>query len=262
MRDDALQNALASLSAIEDYRARAGKADVFGLSCHEGNPDASVFDAETTLGCFDLRSDSVLVDMGCGEGTLLARAAEIVTRGRLTGIVPTPEEVSTVRLHLENPRIEIRQGFADATGLPSGCADFIVCNNVLLLVPQPELALTEIARIGKPGATIHIGAQPFVDEFASHRFKNSIPHVLLSAVKNGGISSAAKVLAFIVRELLHGRFRYLGRGKVFWITPPEFAKMAKRHSLTVVNSARQARRTRESTIVESETRMRYVLRRV
>jgi tRNA G46 methylase TrmB len=118
--DDALQNALASLSAIEDYRARAGKADVFGLSCHEGNPQASAFDAETTLGCFDLRSDSVLVDIGCGEGTLLAGAAEIVTRGQLIGIVPTPEEVAAVRRHLDYARIDIRQGYADATGLPFG----------------------------------------------------------------------------------------------------------------------------------------------
>src|SRR3954468_5550058 len=114
MPDDALQNALASLSAIEEYRLRARQGDVLGLSCHEGNPDASAFDATATLACFDLKPDSVLVDIGCGEGTLLAHAAETVTRGRLIGILPTAEEVSATRRHLGDTRIEIRQGLADA----------------------------------------------------------------------------------------------------------------------------------------------------
>lgn len=262
MRDDALQNALASLSPIEDYRLRACSADVYGLSCHEGRPEASDFEASTALASFDLRPDATLVDIGCGEGTLLAQAAETVTRGRLIGIVPTPEEVLAVTRHLDDRRIDIRQGLADATGLPPASADFVFCNDVLLLVPEPELALKEIARIAKPGALIHIGGQPFIDEFSAHRFKNSIVRVMVSAAKNGGLRTAANVLAFVLRETLRGRLRHLGRAKVFWTSPADFAAMAGRHGLAVVASARQARRARDGSIVESETRMRYVLRRV
>jgi ubiquinone/menaquinone biosynthesis C-methylase UbiE len=173
-----------------------------------------------------------------------------------------PEEVSATRQHLGNPRIEIQHGLAEETGLPSAFADFVVCNGVLLLVPRPELALQEIARIAKSGATIHISSQPFVDEFADSRFKNSIFRVVASAGKNGGIGTALKALSYIAREVLHGRLRYLGRSKVFWIAPRDFAKLAERHGFALVSSARQLRRTRQGTIVGSETRMRYVLRRM
>jgi SAM-dependent methyltransferase len=261
MPDDALQNALASLSPIEDYRARASKGDVFSLSCHEGNPEASAFDAKATLACFSLQPDSVLVDIGCGEGTLLAQAAEAVTRGRLIGILPTAEEVAATQRHLGKPRIEIRQGFADATGLPSGFADFVVCNGVLLLVPQPERALQEIARIAKADATIHIGSQPFADEFAGRRFKNSVPRVLASAFKNGGVATALKALSFILREALQGRLHTLGRSKVFWMAPDDFAVLARRCGLTVVECLRQQRWNKDGSVAESTTRMRYVLRR-
>ena len=262
MPDDALQNALASLSPIEDYRARAGGPDPFGLSCHDGNPQASIFEARTTLACFDLRPDSVLVDIGCGEGTLLAQAAETVGSGQLIGILPTPEEVSAARRHLEKPQIEIRQGLAEATGLARGSADFVVCNGVLLLVPQPELALKEIARIAKPDALIHIGSQPFVDEFADRRFKNSVARALASALKNGGPVTAAKAFVFVLRELLNGRLRYLGRSKVFWIAPSDFAAMARRHGLAVIEIVRQQRCDKDGIVIESQTRMRYLLRKI
>jgi SAM-dependent methyltransferase len=261
MPDDALQKALASLSTIEDYRLRACKGDVFGLSCHEGDPEAPAFHATSTLVYLPLQPQSVLVDVGCGEGTLLAQAAETVTRGRLIGIVPTPEELSAVTAHLGNPKIEIRQGLAEATGLPSDFADFVVCNNVLLLVPRPELALQEIARIAKAGAAIHIGSQPFADEFADRRYKNSILRVLASALKNGGPVIAAKAFAFVLRELANGRLHYLGRSKVFWIAPPDFAALTARCGLAVIESHMQRRRQRDGSIVETETRKCYVLRR-
>jgi len=262
MPDDALQHALASLSAIEDYRLRALRGDVFGLSCHDGDPEGAAFHAKETLPYLALQPESVLVDVGCGEGVLLAQAAQTVTRGRLIGIVPTPEEVAAVTAHLGNPRIEIRQGLAEATGLPSGFADVVVCNNVLLLVPRPELALQEIARIAKPGATVHIGSQPFEDEFADHRFKNSILRALVSALKNGGPVVAAKALAFVLRELAKGRLHTLGRSKVFWIAPADFAALAARYGLAVIESHMQLRRKRDGTIVETPTRKCYVLRRV
>ncbi len=262
MPNDALQNALASLSPIEDYRARAGGPDPFGLSCHDGDPQASIFEAKMALAGFDLRPGSVLVDIGCGEGTLLAQAAESVSNGQLIGILPTPEEVSAAQRHLEKLKIEIRQGLAEETGLPAGSADFVVCNGVLLLVPQPELALKEISRIAKPGAVIHIGAQPFVDEFADRRFKNSVGRALASALKNGGPVIAVKAFVFVVRELLNGRRRYLGRSKVFWIAPSDFAAMAGRHGLAVIQSVRQQRCDRDGTVIESKTRMRYVLRKI
>jgi hypothetical protein len=127
----------------------AREGDVFGLSCHEGNPDASAFDAKATLACFALQPDSVLVDIGCGEGTLLVQAADTVAHGRLIGILPTAKKSSS-RAGISVITELNSAGLADAIGLPSGSADFGVCNGVLLLVPRPELALQEIARMQSP----------------------------------------------------------------------------------------------------------------
>ncbi len=106
-----------------------------------------------------LTADDTLVDIGCGDGTLLLLAKKLGV-SNATGLHATDEEASIVR----NLGLEVRQGFTDSLPLPDESASsVVVCNNVLLVVPREKIpaSLREIYRVAKPGARILIGEIPF-----------------------------------------------------------------------------------------------------
>jgi ubiquinone/menaquinone biosynthesis C-methylase UbiE len=106
-----------------------------------------------------LQSGDDLVDIGCGDGTLLRMAERIGTRSAI-GLLATDEEVALVR----RSGLNIKQGFTDLLPIGDASASVVVCNNVLLVVPREKIpaSLREIYRIAKPGARIFIGEIPFV----------------------------------------------------------------------------------------------------
>ena len=100
-----------------------------------------------------------LVDIGCGDGTLLRMALTIGVRSAL-GFLATPEEVKLVRA----TGLNVRQAFSDRLPIPDASASVVVCNSVLLVVPREKISasLSEIHRVARPGGRIYIGEIPFV----------------------------------------------------------------------------------------------------
>ena len=107
----------------------------------------------------NLHSGDDLVDIGCGDGTLL-RIAERVGARSAIGLLATDEEVAVLRRF----GLEARQALTDKLPLPDQCASVIVCNNVMLVVPREKIpaSLAEIYRIARPGARIFLGEIPFL----------------------------------------------------------------------------------------------------
>jgi ubiquinone/menaquinone biosynthesis C-methylase UbiE len=106
-----------------------------------------------------LRAEDDLVDIGCGDGTLLRMGQRAGVRSAI-GLLATEEEVDLLR----GSGLEARQGLTHQLPLPSECASVVVCNSVLLIVPRENIpaSLREIYRVAKPGARIYIGEIPFV----------------------------------------------------------------------------------------------------
>ena len=104
-----------------------------------------------------LTAEDDLVDIGCGDGTLLLLAKNAGVHSAI-GFHATEEESAIVR----NLGIDARQGFTDSLPLPDECASVVVCNNVLLIVPREKIpgSLREIHRVAKPGARVLIGEIP------------------------------------------------------------------------------------------------------
>ncbi|MGR4878363.1 class I SAM-dependent methyltransferase [Streptomyces sp. LARHCF249] len=101
-----------------------------------------------------LAGGEVLVDYGCGPGTVADRAARRLG-ARVLGVDTSPEMLALARgsdtavaeYHL------VRNG--RAAGLADGCADAVMCNHVLASLPTEEAVLavfTEIRRLLRPGA--------------------------------------------------------------------------------------------------------------
>jgi SAM-dependent methyltransferase len=114
---------------------------------------------EDIVRAVDLHAGDDLVDIGCGDGTLLRMAEEL--RARAIGLLATEEEVAVLRRF----GLEAKQAFTDRLPLPDACASVVVCNNVLLIVPREKIpaSLQEIHRIAKPGARVFLGEIPFME---------------------------------------------------------------------------------------------------
>ena len=98
-----------------------------------------------------LTAEDDIVDIGCGDGTLLLLAKKAGVHSA-TGFHATEDEAAIVR-HLG---VDARQGFTDSLPLVDECASVVVCNNVRLIVPREKIpaSLREIHRLAKPGARV------------------------------------------------------------------------------------------------------------
>jgi ubiquinone/menaquinone biosynthesis C-methylase UbiE len=96
---------------------------------------------------------SRFVDLGCGSGCFLCVAARDYDQ-HIVGVDSNP---MAIRLAKERgagllERISLRIGDIGDTGFPTATFDGAVSLDVLLLVPDKNSALREVARILKPGA--------------------------------------------------------------------------------------------------------------
>ncbi|MCQ6246206.1 class I SAM-dependent methyltransferase [Streptomyces malaysiensis] len=105
-----------------------------------------------------MRPGRILVDAGCGTGGVglwLARALA----ARLIGFDLSPVAVAQAtarRAHFLAPagRAAFRVAELDATGLPDGCADGVVCVDALSLAADRGGAVCELGRLLAPGARL------------------------------------------------------------------------------------------------------------
>ncbi|MFG3280828.1 class I SAM-dependent methyltransferase [Streptomyces sp. NPDC048111] len=101
-------------------------------------------------------ADDVLLDFGCGPGTVAGRAARQLGV-RIIGVDTSPEMLALAR-GLGTPGAEyhlVRDGRAD--GLPDACADAAMCNHVLASLPDERAVLSvfaEIRRLLRPAAPL------------------------------------------------------------------------------------------------------------
>jgi len=91
-----------------------------------------------------LRASDDLIDIGCGDGTLLRLAAKVGVRNAI-GYLATEEEATLVRA----TGLDVRQAYSDRLPAPDASASVVVCNNVLLIVPREKVlpSLREMHRV-------------------------------------------------------------------------------------------------------------------
>lgn len=149
-------------SGIDVYRFRADAKNVNWLTGRGDNASGTDHVAQSIVDLFVLASGTVFVDVGCGDGTTLRKAAiqgVDPISGRLIGILPSLEECVRVRNHLaesfenEISTIQILNANMEDTKLASNSVDILVVNSVLHLAGNTsgmvERALAEFHRILK-----------------------------------------------------------------------------------------------------------------
>jgi ubiquinone/menaquinone biosynthesis C-methylase UbiE len=110
---------------------------------------------EWMLKLIDLESGDVVLDVGCGTGTLLLAAAERVgPSGALHGIEPSTEMAAHARQKAEarGVSLEVVEGSAGSLPYPPASFDAVFCTLVLHHLPTPmrDVAIREMRRVLRP----------------------------------------------------------------------------------------------------------------
>jgi N-acetylglutamate synthase-like GNAT family acetyltransferase/predicted O-methyltransferase YrrM len=103
----------------------------------------------------DPRPGEAVLDLGCGAGGEVLRAARLVgPRGRAVGVDMTDEMLERAREALRGSgltNVEFLKGEIESLPLPDAAFDLIISNCVLNLSPDKASALREAFRVLKPG---------------------------------------------------------------------------------------------------------------
>lgn len=130
----------------------------------EGIPEISIESFAGTGNPFslgDIQPGERVVDVGCGAGIDSLIAAKMVgPTGGVIGVDMTPAMLAKARRSAAEGRftnVEFLDGYAESLPVPDAWADVVISNGVLNLIPDKAAALSEMARVLKPGGRLQIG---------------------------------------------------------------------------------------------------------
>ena len=250
--------------AVERYRYLA-KPDfgIHKLAGHgdDGEPNVH-FLSSRILDVLKPDENDVVVDIGCGDGHLLASAAEL---GSLCiGVIPTEEEQT--KLQSTIPGVTFTVGLAQKLPLAPQTASKIVCNGVLLLLESQEnvtSALQEIARIAIPGARIWIGEVPSADEFSAFHVYNrgSVVGLLWHELSDKGLRSFLSTLKLALKSMLTKETLLINSYGLFYSPPESFIHVAEECGLRIENCSKHVSLNGSGKPVQSLYRYNYIFTR-
>jgi ubiquinone/menaquinone biosynthesis C-methylase UbiE len=124
--------------------------------------------------------DQNVLDVGCGTGIVARTAAD---RGATVTGLDLNEAMLTVARRLR-PDLTWRQGDAAALPFPDAAFDVTLCQSALMFVPDPTVAMREMARVTVADGTVGVqiwaspdrqrGFRPLADAVARHAGPDSV----------------------------------------------------------------------------------------
>lgn len=260
-------------SLIETYKYKAKSKDINELTGRTGRPDLTAYVINQIVSKIPMKADSVLVDIGCGDGLLLKEMIKKGIdgyKGRLIGILPTKEEVSRVREHLlqaataEESLISIEYGMAEKTALPREYADIVICNSVLHGAGQSinnvEASLKEFERILKVGGLLYIGELPESNEISGSvkYVGDSIIGWLFWVLKKQGYSAFWRRFKQTIVALFTDEPFLIVPKTMFYMAANDFINLLKRYGFEVREYFKHKEINQEGKEYDSPTRVNYI----
>jgi arsenite methyltransferase len=108
-----------------------------------------------------IEEGATVLDLGCGAGTDLLIAAQMVgPSGHVIGVDMTPGMLSLAMASARAigiaDRVELHQALIESLPLPDEEVDIVISNGVIDLVPDKDAVFAEIDRALKPGGRLQI----------------------------------------------------------------------------------------------------------
>lgn len=142
-----------------------------------------------SLAAAQLRPGLTVVDVGSGTGTMCRHFAGVVgADGRVVGVEPNPVLRGIAEQRAAEAEAVVEFVDASAADLPfeSGSVDVVWCERVLQHVPEAQDAVTEIARVLKPG-----GRALLIDSDHETRVDSDIDPEVARAIKEAFVAQMA-----------------------------------------------------------------------
>jgi len=119
---------------------------------------------DEALAALELRPDDVLLDVGCGTGVAVRKAAPTVREA--VGVDVAPAMVVQARRLAEGvPNVDFVEGDSRELPFENGTFTAVVCTTSFHHYPDPAGAVWEMARVLQPGGRLVIG-DPCADRLA------------------------------------------------------------------------------------------------
>jgi len=117
-----------------------------------------------TVDLLDIRPEDRVLEIGFGPGLAVARAAELASAGKVTGIDHSELMVRDARRRnakaISAGRVELLLGSADALPSFDGRFDKVMAVNVYMFWKDPVAVLGGLRRVMNPGGVIALTLQP------------------------------------------------------------------------------------------------------
>jgi arsenite methyltransferase len=107
-----------------------------------------------------LEAGQTVLDLGCGAGTDLLIAAQMIgPTGRVIGVDMTAAMLARARqsaaeMGLDN--VELHESLIEALPVPDASVDVVISNGVIDLVPDKDAVFAEIDRVLRPGGRLQV----------------------------------------------------------------------------------------------------------
>jgi len=92
-----------------------------------------------------VKNGSTVLDVACGDGTLLALVRTVAPQSRLIGIDLSPTELQIARARV--PEATLTEGRGQALDVRSNTVDVVLCHMALMLMDDPGSVVGEVRRV-------------------------------------------------------------------------------------------------------------------
>lgn len=144
-----------------------------------------------TIYAISLKEDDTMLDIGCGTGTAVRLAAEIMKKGSAIGIDPTPAMIRIAKEQTDASysNISFTQGSAESIPFEDKSFSVVTAINSLHHWTKPEKGLKEIQRVLKANGRCFISDEVVEGGGCGHGDGPlPIPDAVLKLLKESGFS--------------------------------------------------------------------------
>ncbi len=249
---------------IEVYKYLARQKDIHFLSGRSKNKNVTEFVNRCIIDKMKFGADDNVVDVGCGDGSLLAQIANQVKS--VTGIVPTDEEEERLISSYKGiANLLFIKSRADSIKCLNSFANKTVCNGVMLLLTdlnEVKRAISELSRITQSGGTLWIGEVAIVDEYSGKNYGKSIIKWLWYMLINGDFLGCYNGLVKALKSKFTSQDFIIQPKKMFSIEADRFVELCILNGLELIEMKTHLTIGINGIPIELKSRMNFIFKKV
>lgn len=248
---------------VDVYRIKALSKDIEAMSGRDRRSTDFVINRISSILNFQ-PEDSVL-DIGCGDGTLLTRNADIIKYGM--GVVPTDLEVDRLNNTYAISNIKFSKGLSNSLNERDGVFTKVICNSVIFILPSYEdleKTISEISRVTKVGGTVYLGEVMIEDELAVARkeYGDSLLRWLIFTLRRRGSKAFFSAIKTLLKSLVSSEPFIIAPKKLLIVSPEEFIELCSKFKLKLIETSIHQLRSDNDEIYELPSRMNFLFSKI